>query len=258
MRLFFSPDEPQSTGDPATDENIDSGQPDSPPSRSDNRDMYVAKGIQIGIERALKKLGFSDIDSAKEELGSLRNGVVSNGNDSDPDEKKSQEESGYQVKLREMAKENHLFKRKLDDRDREIKRLVAQSDEARLMKLRAMALENGVGKGRQLDAFVKLYGDEVAFDDDRELVVLTRLSDGSREPMGESVTDFIKKALEQDPYLRPYDNSKGSGSRVKPAGGTSNPAGDTSPLAQEVFGSRSSSGRSRIFGERRKQNDGSS
>ena len=247
MFLRLAPDETIPGEPSAENENTDPGEPSDPSRRSDNRDIYVAKGIQIGIERALKKLGFSDIDSAREELGSLRSGNSRKENPEEDDTRRQELDD----KVRESRKEALLLKRELEKREEEIESLREQSDEARLMKLRATALENGVGKGRQLDAFVKLYGDEVAFDDERNLVVLSKLPDGSREPMGESIKDFIKKALERDPFLKPYDSTKGSGSRPRPTG-DSNPS-DVSPLAQQIFGQGASSGRDLIFGRSKKE-----
>lgn len=179
---------------------------------AEERSKWVARGVQEGVKRTLQKLGLgADIDAALEQLEGLKT----------PPDIVSQETQGGDVRetaeFRSLAKEHREATKELVQLKHRVEQLAKQADEARLEKLRAAALGKGVGSGQQLEAFIRLYGDKVRFDDDRNLEVLSAMGDGTFVAAGQSLDDFLDEVLGDSKFLlAPSAAPSGVGSRKEP------------------------------------------
>lgn len=212
-----SPDGAQNTGSPAEVSNTGSanvGQPQSGPANGGQRSNqdWITMGMGIGTERALKKLGLPvDLDEAAAQLVALRDSQAA-----PPEQGEAPSDIEQDPRFQTVTKKLGTFERKLREMERLNQQLAAQADEARLEKLRAAALSSGVGPGRQLDAFVALYGDRVSWGPNRELQVLGQLDDGSMVPMGQNLADFVSDALQESRFLLAPEGRSGGGSKQAP------------------------------------------
>jgi hypothetical protein len=136
--------------------------------QAEERSRWVARGVQEGMKRALQKLGLgNDLEAALLEIDGLR--AVP---EQQPEQDAPQGDVRETTEFRTLAQEHRKASKELAEMKQRVEQLTQQADEARLEKLRAAALAKGVGSGQQLEAFVKLYGDKVRFDNERQLEVL--------------------------------------------------------------------------------------
>ncbi len=192
-------------GEPHSDpseETPGNGTPQSAPQRPDpfakGYGSGIAKGRREGAAQILETLGFSSVEEIRAAI-----------------ETRQTEDSG---KAAEGERRVRQLERDLAMRQTEIERLARLADEARLDRLRATALARGVGSGRQLDAFVSMYGSRVRWGSDRELEVVEG-SGKDAAPTGQALADWVDAAIAESPFLRPPRGVGGSGSQVEPASG---------------------------------------
>ena len=189
------------------------------------RQTWVARGIQEGHKRTLQKLGLGDdLDAALESLEQLRAAQAGEqeGQDGGANVADSEE-------FRTLAKEHLAASKELDSLRKQNERLTKQADEARVEKLRAAAMAKGVGPGQQVEAFVRLFGDRVKFNDERSLEVISDF-DGSRVSGVVSLEDFLDETLKEHEFLlAPRQEPAGANSRTEPT--TETPKNDLGLLA---------------------------
>lgn len=163
------------------------------------------KGRTEGLTSALEALGFVNLDEAVEHVTNWRE----QGDKPAVDVKQTPE-------YRELAKTHHSIAQKFDALSAEVTSLRAQADEARLDKLRAVALAKGVGQGGQLDAFVRMVGDRIQFDEQRKLRVMEQV-DGTTFASDTSVEQWVEAFVLDNKFLLAVDQSrKGTGARQEP------------------------------------------
>jgi len=227
-----TPDGAQNTEPPDGAQNTGTGQAPQPHSggvSKEERQAWIDQGYKIGLERALKKLGLPmDLGEASEQLQTLRNPSQP---EPTPAAAPSSEDLAKHPQYVELAQRSSKLERDLKALEKEkqgflsqIESFRAQADVARVEKLKAMALAKGVGPGKQVEAFVRLYGDSVQFNDARDLVVLSRYPDGSLGPSGQTVEEFIDEALSDARFLLVPEGRSGSGSKQQPVRPESKPA----------------------------------
>jgi len=191
--------EPQS-GSP--DETPGNGTPSSAPTKSDpfakGYGSGMAKGRKEGMAQALSAIGFASVEEAQAALEARQSEEIN--------------------KVAEGERRVKQLERELTKRQIEIERLSRFADEARLDRLRATALGRGVGAGRQLDAFVSMYGSGVRWGADRSLEVVQG-SGADATPTGQTLEEWVDAAIAESPFLRPPRGVGGSGSHVEPASG---------------------------------------
>jgi hypothetical protein len=175
-----------------------------------------------GTEKTLKKLGLGDdLIDAVDAITKMRQpaGDKPKGKDQtqqaqagtpDPDVSAHPK---YQELLGRFAE----FEDKYGKLEKQVTTLRAQADEARVEKLKAAALQKGVGAGRQLDAFVRMYGDRVTWGPNRELVVTGALPDGSVGVLPKKLDEFLDEAIVESRFLlAPGGASQGQVSKPGP------------------------------------------
>jgi hypothetical protein len=167
----------------------------------------IAKGRREGERAVLEALGYSSVEEIRAEI----------------EARQSAEEGKATAAEAALRK----LQRDYEQRSREVETLARLADEARLDRLRAAALERGVGRGRQLDAFVAMYGERVRWGSDRALEVVRR-EGGETVPTGEALDQWIDAAIAESPFLAPPRGTTGGGSRIEPASGPPPASGSTS------------------------------
>jgi hypothetical protein len=222
-----STDGSQNTGSPAAAQNTGSGLAPQPGTSGgapqDDRQHWIDLGMSLGIERALKKLELGDrLEDAQRAVTALRQPKGK------PGEKPAQPtgQAGASAaepdvsthpKYQELLSKAADLEDKYGKLDKQISALKAQADEARTEKLKAAALMRGVGSGRQLDAFVQMYGNRVAWGPNRELVVTGVLPDGSIGVLPKKLDEFLDEALAESRFLlAPTASQPGQVSRPGP------------------------------------------
>lgn len=221
-----SSDATLNTGSPAAAENTGSGQAPQPAAsggaQQDDRQYWINVGMARGTEKTLKKLGLGDdLIDAVEAITNLRQPKGK------PGEKPAQptgqagapavDDVSQHPKYQELLSRAAELEDKYGKLDKQIATLKVQADEARTEKLKAAALQRGVGAGRQLDAFVTMYGNRVAWGPNRELVVTGVLPDGSVGVLPKKLEEFLDEALAESRFLlAPTASQPGQVSRPGP------------------------------------------
>jgi len=162
----------------------------------------IAKGRKEGAREVLESLGYGTLEEAVAAREHL-------------DEARTAEER----KISQTEAEARKIRQELEGARKELERLRGYADEARLDKVRALALAAGVGQGRQLEAFVALHGDNVRWADDRTLAVVARRNGVDPEPTGEALEDWVARAVADSPFLQAPRGARGAGSAVEPTAG---------------------------------------
>lgn len=213
-------DATQNTGQPDAAQNTGDGQAPKPKEKgvsADERQRWIDQGYRTGLERALKKLGLPlDLGEATEHVQSLRN-------PSQPEPEPTPDAAAHQQQYTELMQKHGKLERNFRSLEKEREGLLkqietykAKADVARVEKLKAAALSKGVGGGKQVEAFVRLYGDAVQFDDESNLVVVSKYIDGQFLPSGQSIEEYIDDALAESRFLLAVEKRQGSGSVQKP------------------------------------------
>ena len=204
-----SSDATLNTGSTAGSQITGSGQAPQPAASGgaqDDRQHWIDLGMSLGTERALKKLGLGDrLEDAQQAITALRQPKGKAGEK--PAQQGQAGSSAAEPDVSQHPKYQELLGRFADFEDKygklekQVTTLRAQADEARTEKLKARALMKGVGSGRQLDAFVTMYGDRVAWGPNRELVVTGVLPDGSVGVLPKKLDEFLDEALAESRFL---------------------------------------------------------
>ena len=113
------------------------------------------------------------------------------------------------------------LQRETKQRDEEIQRLRTMADQARLDRLRHAALEKGVGRGKQLEAFVAMHGHSVQWSEDLDLEVVN-----GDAPTGETLEEWLEAVIADAPFLTAGKSKPGAGSKIEPATGPDPDPGD--------------------------------
>lgn len=184
----------------------------------------VELGIGIGVERATKKLvkrlGL-DLDDGY----TLDDVLASIAERKQPAAQQAPENGAGAGKIldhpevQRLADEHAKAQARLKKLEAETAVLRGQADRAREVELSNLALGAKVGPGKQLEAFLRIYGDVVRYDASHHLQVMHRLADGTMIPSGQPVEEYVAAAVQESPWMRriEHENASGSGSRVEPA-----------------------------------------
>lgn len=163
------------------------------------------KGRAEGAQALLEALGFASMDEAAEHVTRWRE----QGDKPTVDIRQTDE-------YRALTKEHHSLKSKHEEIAKQLDVYRKQADEARLDKLRATALAKGVGRGGQLEAFVRMFGEKVQFDDSRQLRVVESV-DGTSFHSDTPIDAWVESVLQEHKYLVAVDETRrGDGSRLQP------------------------------------------
>lgn len=164
------------------------------------------EGAQARDAQWLEALGFTSFDEAVEHVGRWRE-----------QGEKPQVDIRQTDEYRSLTKEHHSLKAKYEETSKSLDVLRKQADEARLDKLRATALSKGVGRGGQLDAFVRMFGDRVAFDDSRALRVVESAPDGTQFHSDTPVESWVESVLQENKFLLAVDEARrGTNAKLEP------------------------------------------
>lgn len=181
----------------------------------ENKTDLFAAGINEGIRRFTKKLGLpSDLAEAAGLIDSLKTSA----------KEKAQTDS-EQARVDAEARQKAL--------QDEVALWKERASVAKAAKLQALALDVGVGKGSQLETFIKMFGDQFAFSDrDGRFDTLVTIgnSNGVVVELPNKPEDKIKEILEQHGYLKQAPADRGEGAAI---GGLS---GESSTFASDPFG----------------------
>jgi len=218
-----SPDATLNTGSTAGSQITGSGQAPQPAASGgaqDDRQHWIDLGMSLGTERALKKLGLGDrLEDAQQAIAAMRQPKgkgetpAQQGQAGTPAEPDVSQHPKYQEMLTGFAD----LRDKHSKLENQVTTLKAQADEARTEKLRSAALMKGVGAGKQLEAFVQMYGHRVAWGPNRELVVTGLLPDGSVGVLPKKLDEFLDEALGESRFLlAPTASQPGQVSRPGP------------------------------------------
>lgn len=158
----------------------------------------IAKGRNEGARGILESMGYSSVEEAV----------------ADRDAREAEEAK----RTGQAAVELKRLQRELQQRDAHIKQLSTMADQARLDRLRAAALEHGIGTGKQLEAFVAMHGTCVQWGADQSLEVVTHDA-GDAVPTGQSMGEWIDAIIADAPFLTAPKGTPGAGSHMEPASG---------------------------------------
>ena len=172
------------------------------------------KGRAEGQQAVLDAAGFASVDDLLSHLEESRGSAE----DASPVDVKTTPE--YRDAQRSLAKQS----RALEEAAERMKVLEARADEARLDKLRAIALSKGVGEGGQLEAFVQMFSSQVRFDDSLALEVVEHVN-GEAIPSGKTLDAWADEVLASNRFLLAPEKSRGGGSRVEPVEGNAGKPG---------------------------------
>lgn len=159
------------------------------------------KGRREGQQSVLEELGYQSLDDLRAAL--------------QPSQSDKAADITNHPQYRDALSSAAKLERKTKDLEQQMTALVKRADQARLDKLRAAALAAGVGAGRQLDAFVAMFGDRVAIGDDMQLEVNATVN-GTTIPTGQSIEQWLSETLAEARFLLAPDRQRGAGSRAEP------------------------------------------
>ncbi len=226
------------TGSTAGSQITGSGQAPQPAASGgaqDDRQHWISLGMALGTEKTLKKLELGDdITAAVQTVYQMRQPKPKPGKEptqqgqagtpaTDPD-------ISEHPKYKELLGRFTEFEDKYGKLDKQVTTLQAQADEARVEKLKSAALGKGVGAGKQLDAFVHMYGSRVVWGPNRELVVIGPRPDGSIGMLPKKLDEFLDEALAESRFLL----APGGAAQARAAGPGPTRSPDEAPKTAEA------------------------
>lgn len=209
-------------GAPGTPTPPGNGQGTQPAQSGSRKTEDVELGIRLGQDRLAKKLAKRlglDLDEGHS-LDDLIEAAASKREPAAPAAEPDPAKVLDHPEVRKLATELTKTKADLRRYEKDTATLRAQADRSREVELSALALAAGIGPGKQLEAFIRIYGEAVRYDETAKLRVMARLEDGTMIPAGQTVEEYVAAAVAEAPFLRRLDQStaaSGSGSRIGPA-----------------------------------------
>lgn len=114
-----------------------------------------------------------------------------------------------------LAREYRKATTELDRLKQEHERALVRADQARLDKFARAAMAKGVAP-EAIDYFVPRHEGLVRMSESGDLVVLSKMPDGSMVEAGESLDDYLEGIISKTPFLVTPHGKKGAGSQVAP------------------------------------------
>jgi hypothetical protein len=167
------------------------------------------KGAQREAERwvgLLSEYGISggSYDEVREALES-RQGAPRGGQEPANVEESEQ----YQNLARDHVAATNKLK-KLEDK---LAQAELRADQARLDKFARAAVKAGISKDA-LEYFVPKHQGRIRMTEAGDLIVLSKMEDGTLVPAGEKLEDYLKGVVEMSPFLQAPQGGNGAGSSV--------------------------------------------